>query len=103
MHTALVIIHTAIDYVRHQTLSIVYDTVPRLHIIYSYKLVDSTLVQSGYFERACLSVYQLEIISTCVEMVWQCDTSCISGYHALLLVDMDCKCMGIGSGVPIQS
>ena len=35
-------------------------------------------------------------------MDWQCDTglqtSCISG-HALLIVDMDCKCMRIGSRV----
>ena len=62
---------------------------------------------SGYLEHACLSVYQLEIISSCVETVWQCDTSswisCISGYHALLLVDMNCKCMRIGSGVPASA
>ena len=71
------------------------------------RLLTLPFVLSGYLEHACLSVYQLEIISSCVETVWQCDTSswtsCISGYHALLLVDMNCKCMRVGSGVPASA
>ena len=52
-------------------------------------------------------VYQLEIISACIEITWQHETNlhltgCISSYCALLfgcLVDMDCNCMRAGFDV----
>ena len=47
--------------------------------------------------------YQLEIVSACMETIWQCDTSLRtssnSGYHALLLINMDCNCVTTDSGV----
>ena len=51
-----------------------------------------------------MHLYQLEIVSACMETIWQCDTSLRtssnSGYHALLLINMDCNCMTTDSGVP---
>ena len=54
----------------------------------------------------CMLIYWLEIISVCMETVWQCQTSsqtsCIGAYQALLLVTVDIICTRIGSGVHAQ-
>ena len=51
-------------------------------------------------------IYWLEIVSVCMETVWQCEssskTSFISAFQALLLVTVDFICTRIGSGVHVQ-
>ena len=53
-----------------------------------------------------LSVGDDKCLQSCTEIVLQRDTSswtsCISGYHVLLLIGMDFNCMRVGSGVPVQ-
>ena len=69
-----------------------------------HNLVDPDLYAAR--GAVCMLVYQLEIISVCMETMWQCETSsqtsCISAYQALLLVTVDFICTRIGSGVHVQ-